>query len=219
MKNFQIWENIYNENAKGMLIPVNDIYKAVDMYNVSCMTINGVSVDLADTLTEAIKNLDEQINDITTMEEFLTEQGIEFSSVEWLSDLPVHQELLYFDTHSQQFDDLLLCDYVSAYDWWNGSNHKTETVHDSITVTIVDTEDDLCMDLDEWDHECNSFYTGGIQFYHEIVYKIINLNGEKVEDTYLLRCSSQWQDSHPTGIVLSKNELDAHLKKIGYNVD
>jgi len=219
MKNFQIWENTYNENAKGMFIPANDIYKAVDMYNVSCMVINGVSVDLADTLTEVIKKLDVKINDITEMEEFITEQEIEFSSIEWLSDLPVHQELLYFDTQNQQFDDLLLCDYVSAYDWWNGSNHKTDTAHDSITVTIIDTEDNPIMDLDKWDHKCNGFCTGRQQFYHEVVYKVINLDGEKVEDTYLLRCSSQWQDSHPQGVILSKDELDKHLEEIGYNVD
>jgi len=133
-----------------------------------------------------------------------------------LPDLPIHQTLLYFDIHNQQFDDLLLCDYVSAYDWWNGSNHKTETAHDGITVTIVDTEDDPCMELDKWNHKCNGFCTGGIQFYHKIVYKVINLDGEKVEDTYLLRCSSQWQDSHPQGVVLSKDELDAHLEDIGY---
>ena len=219
MKNFQIWESDYLNDVKGMLIPVNDIYKAVDMYNVSCISINGVNVDLADKLTEAIKNLEYKIDDITEMEEFLTAQGIELSSVEWLPDLPVYQELLYFDTRNQQFDDLLLCDYISAYDWWNGSNHKTETAHDGITVTIVDTEDDPIMDLDEWNQKSNGFCTGGQQFYHEIVYKIINLDGEKVEDTYLLRCSSQWQDSHPQGVVLSKDELNAHLEEIGYKID
>jgi len=219
MKNFQIWENEHLNDVKGMLIPVNDIYKVVDFHELSCMSINGVNVDLADKLTEAVKNLEYKINNITEMEQFLTEQEIEFSSVEWLPDLPVHQGLLYFDTHNQQFDDLLLCDYVSAYDWWNGSNHKTETAHDSITVTIIDTEDDPCMDLDEWNHKSNGFCTGGQQFYHEVVYKVINLDGEKVENTYLLRCSSQWQGSHPQGLVLSKDELDVYLKKIGYNVD
>jgi len=219
MKNFQIWENEHLNDVKGMLISSADIYKAVNMYNISCMSINGVSVDLVDKLTEAIKKLDEQINDITEMEEFLTEQEIEFSSVEWLPDLPVHQKLLYFDTHNQQFDDLLLCDYISAYDWWNGNNHKNESAHDSITVTIVDTEDDPYLDLDKWDHKCNGYCTGGQQFYHEVVYKVINLNGEKVRDAYLLRCSSQWQGSHPQGVVLNKDELDAHLKEIGYRIE
>ena len=219
MKNFQIWENEHLNDVKGMLIPVNDIYKVVDFHELSCMSINGVNVDLADKLTEAVKNLEYKINNITEMEQFLTEQEIEFSSVEWLPDLPVHQGLLYFDTHNQQFDDLLLCDYVSAYDWWNGSNHKTETAHDSITVTIIDTEDDPCMDLDEWNHKSNGFCTGGQQFYHEVVYKVINLDGETVNDMYLLRGYSNWQESHPTGVVLSKDELDKHLEEINYKQD
>ena len=125
----------------------------------------------------------------------------------------------YFDTQNQQFDDLVLCDYIDAYDWWNGSNHKTETAHQSITVTKVDTEDDVHLDLDEYNHKYSGYCTGGQQWYHEVVYKVINLDGETVNDMYLLRGYSNWQESHPTGVVLSKDELDKHLEEINYKQD
>jgi len=216
MKNFQIWENSYLEDVKGMLIPGDDIYKVVDLTNFSGMEILGVSTDLIDSLNLALDALDEKIDSVTEMEEFLRDQNIEFRTVELLPDMPTHDTVLCFDNNEQLFFDLSDYDDTDAYDWWDGSNHKTETAHDGITVTIADTEDDPCMDLDEWNHKCNGFCTGGVAFYHEIVYKVINLDGEKVDDTYLLRCSSQWQGSHPQGVILSKNELDAHLEEIGY---
>jgi len=220
MKQFQIWENTSkNPDVKGILIPTDKIYKVVDMCNLSCLVINGVDVIVVDDLNRAIANYVYKIDDVTEMEEFLVEQGIEFTNVEWMPNYPQHQELLYFDTGNQQFDDLSLCDYTFAYEWWNGSNHKTETVYDDITVTNVDTEDNVHLDLDEWDQKSSSFCTGGVQFYHEIVYKIVNLDGEKVDNMFLVEGNSQWQGSHPEGVVITKDELDKHLKEIGYIED
>ena len=219
MKNFQIWENSYLEDVKGMLIPGDDIYKVVDLTNFSGMEILGVSTDLIDNLNDIVKKLEDGIQGASDMEEFLTDKNIKFTEVNWLPNLPVSDNVVCFDTDEQKFFDLSDCEEVDAYDWWNGSNNKTETAHQSITVTIVDTEDDPYLDLDKWNHKSNGFCTGGQQFYHEIVYKVINLDGEKVEDTYLLRCSSQWQGSHPQGVVMSKDELDAHLEKIGYKIE
>jgi len=219
MKNFQIWEDESNQESKGMLILGDDIYKIVDLTHFSGMEIKGVSTDLIDTLNNTIKSLEDHIDSVTEMEEFLRDQNIEFRCVEWLTDMPTHDTVLCFDTNEQNFFDLSDYDDTDAYDWWNGSNHKTETAHDGITVTIVDTEDDPCMDLDEWNHKCNGFCTGGQQFYHEVVYKILLLDGQEVKDTYLLRGFPNWQGSHPTGAVMSKNELDTHLEEIGYNVD
>ena len=221
MKKFQIWESDFNQNSDrgGMLIPESEIYKVVDMYNQSCMVINGVSVDLADILTKTIKTFNEKINDVTIMEEFLTEQCVKFTSIDWLPDLPVHQELLYFDTYNQQFDDLSLCDYIDAYDWHDGSNHKIETAHDSITVTKIVTEDTKYLDLDEWDQRSNGFCTGGRQFYHETVYRVIELDDSKVDNMYMLCQWSQWQGDHETAKILSKDELESHLEEIGYKID
>ena len=82
MKDFQIWENTYLNDVKGMLIPSNDIYKVVDMYNISALIINGLHIGYIDKLNEVIKNLEEPIRNVTNMEEFLAEQEIKFASVE-----------------------------------------------------------------------------------------------------------------------------------------
>jgi len=218
MKKYQIWEDENPNHESGMLIPVESIYKVVDFYNCSCMSINGASTIDIRKMNSAFKNLGEHINDVTVMEEFLTEQGFKFESVSWLSDLPKCEDLVYFDTYNQEFDDLAFCEEVSAYDWWNGSNHKTETTGGDIAVTEVTVEDHIHLDLDVYDGNGN-YYTNGIRFYHEKVYKILELDGEVVTDTFLLTESSQYESSHDTARVLTKDELDSHLKEIGYEIE
>ena len=221
MKEYQIWEDENQNHESGMLIPANKIYKVADFYELSCMSINGVSVAEIDSLNESFntfKNIGETINDVTVMEQFLTEQGFKFDSVSWLPDLPVIQNLVYFDTYNQEFDDLAMCDEINAYDWWNGNNHKTETTGGDITVTDVTVEDHIHLDLDVYDGNGN-YYTNGIRFYHEKVYKILELDGEVVTDTFLLIESSQYESSHDTARVLTNDELDKHLKEIGYEIE
>jgi len=218
MKKYQIWQNDNPNNESGMLIPLSSIYKAVDLYDLSCIGISGVDVSEIDRLNETIKNLEESIDDVTQMEDFLIEQGIKFDSVSWLPDLPVLESLVCYDNREHNFFDLSDCDEINAYDWWNGNNHKTETTGGDITVTDVTVEDNIHLDLDVYDGNGN-YYTNGIRFYHEKVYKVLELDGEVVTDTFLLTESSQYESSHDTAKVLTKNELDAHLKEIGFNIE
>ena len=45
------------------------------------------------------------------------------------------------------------------------------------------------------------------------------MDGSKVDDMFMLCQWSQYQGDHETAVIMTQNELDAHLKEIGYNIE
>jgi len=219
MKNFQIWESDFNQQSDrgGMLIPESEISQMVDLMNLSVCSITDLAVTEINNLNEKLKNWN-SISDEEDLETFLTEEGFKYGSIDYLSDTESPQEIVCFDFDNKSFDDLSLFKTYPWYQWHNGSNFKEEWTGEDAIVTKVSVEDDKYLDLDEQDDNGN-WCTGGNKFYHETVYKVIELDGKKVDNMFLLCEWSQWQGDHETGRILSKNELDEHLEKIGYNVD
>lgn len=101
------------------------------------------------------------------------------------------------------------------YEWWNGSNWEKITLEFHMDETVVEiTEKSVC--LDEWDGR--NWQTGGTGL-HQYLNKVVTIDGKEVEDTFLLVRTSQWQGSHPTGEILTVDEVRNHLKEIGRDVE
>lgn len=149
--------------------------------------------------------------DIYHFESFFEELGykVEVSHSEMYEDV---RETLVFDMISKEFANLAECYAVNVYEYFDGSNKKIVEI-DSVTYLEVS---ESAVDLDEWDG--NNFTTGGVGL-HESVQKIKKMDGRNVEDYFLLVKESQWQGSHDTGEILSKDELEFYLHSINRNVD
>jgi len=215
MTKYQIWEDESNTNSDrgGMLIPESEISQMVDLSNISICSIDDLNIAEVDILNEKLKQWN-PLSDEEDLRNFLTEEGYKFGGIDFLSNSERPDEIVCFDFHNKQFGELNLFETTPWYAWYNGSNHKEEWAGENVNVTKVVVEDNKYLDLDEWDG--NDWCTGGSKFYHESVYRILELDGEKVDGMYLLREWSNYQGDHETARVLNKDELDEHLKEIGY---
>lgn len=124
---------------------------------------------------------------------------------------------LVFDVENQEFfytDDGL---NVSYFEWWDGHNWQRVIDHElEVEYRVSLLLNNNSVSLDEWDG--SNFQTGGVG-YHERVYRILEIDGEKVEDQFLLEKTSQWQGEHATGEILTLDDVEEHLKDLGRNVD
>ena len=215
MKDFEIWESDFNQNSNrgGMLIPSHEISQMIDLANISICSIADLPVTDIDKLNEKLK-LWNSLNDEEDLREFLTEEGFTFSSIDFLSNSESPEEIVCFDFHNKSFDNLSLCETYPWYQWHDGSNYKEEWAGENATVTKVSVEDEKYLNLDEYDG--NDWCTGGVKFYHETVYRVVALDGNKVDNMYMLCQWSQWQGDHETAKIMTQDELDAHLEEIGY---
>lgn len=120
------------------------------------------------------------------------------------------------ELHLANFESMHVVKYC---EWFDGSNRKVEVNDYAESIlsetSLVINEDDV-LDLDEWDG--NNHTTGGVGN-HQHVHKIIEEDGENVEDKYLIVFSSQWQGEDTKGSVVNKEELIAHLKELGRDIE
>ena len=218
MKNFEIWESDYNQNTDrgGMLIPSHEISQMINLSNISICSIADLPVADIDKLNEKLK-LWNPLHDEEDLRMFLADEGFTFGSIDLLSNTESPEEIVCFDFHNKSFDDLSLFETAPWYQWHDGSNHKEEWAGENIAVTKVSVEDSKYLDLDEWDG--SNFCTGGTKSYHETVYRVVEIDGSKVDDMFMLCQWSQYQGDHETAVIMTQNELDAPLKEIGYNIE
>ena len=98
------------------------------------------------------------------------------------------------------------------YRYWDGRNWKTILCDNETKIVISDDY----VNLDEWDGR--NFVTGGVGR-HEKVYKVYEVDGEKVDDKFMVLFSSQWQGDHDLAELMDIDELKQHLVEINRDVD
>ena len=196
-------------------MPESEISQMVDCVNQDYYYITGLNVNLIDSLNEAKKNWD--IYNYDNLVEFLEDQGHTLKEIDHLSNSESSEEYLCFDMTEKIFFNLADCETTPWYQWSDSSNLKEEWAGENIGITKVSVEDEKYLDLDE--HDGSNMCTGGVRFYHETVYKVVALDGSKVDNMYMLCQWTQYQDDHKTARILTHNELNEHLKEIGYNID
>jgi len=218
MKNFEIWEDESNQNPDrgGILMPSYEISQMVDLSNISICSISDLPVSEIDKLNEKLK-LWNPLSDEEDLRMFLADEGFTFGNINFLSDSESPEEIVCFDFHNKSFDDLSMFETTPWYQWHDGSNYKEEWAGENVTVTKVSVEDSKYLDLDEYNG--SNMCTGGTKFYHETVYKVVALDGSKIDNMYMLCQWTQYQGDHETAKILTQDELDAHLEEIGYKID
>lgn len=188
----------------------------VERYNSGedCLIITGVSAK-AEELQEKYKKSDLKFATDDELEEFLREEGYEQAEVYYADRYQEKdKDYLVFDRVNEQF--CMLSDYptIRIKEWWDGSNIKIIALEEHMTETKLIISEDY-VDLDEWDGR--NHVTGGIGN-HQRIYKIYEMDGEKVEDHYLVEYWSQWQGVHDTAEILDLEGVKAHLEQLGRNV-
>ena len=121
---------------------------------------------------------------------------------EYVDDSQGYYEVVY-DHLGKDFRLISEMETLPLYLYWDGSNWKHIWLPDPDAVVEVDVEE--MASLDRWDGN-NSTY-GGVGCHAEY-YRISRLNGDPVEDKYLLRHWSQWEGVEPSGEIISSEELE-----------
>ena len=215
-KEVQIWARD-NEDA-GMVVYPDDVEQKYNLYGCSYIKFPSVAADeaqgLIKKLNQALSELDGYLV-IDDVEDFLQDNGIT-ARYEHCNDEEntVNYPVLAFDNHEHDFFDLCNCNEMDVYRYWDGSNWKTIWAEDCSITSFEISENKVC--LDEWDGR--NLVTGGVGL-HEYVYKVYQENGGKVEDTYLVVYSSQYQGVQDTANVMTEEELQKHLKEINRDED
>ena len=124
---------------------------------------------------------------------------------EYVDDANGYYEVFY-DHLGKEFLLISEKETEPVYIYWDGSNWEHVWLPDpDAVVEIEEDEDEEPFSLDRWDG--NNYTYGGVGRHAEY-YKISRLNGEPVEDKYLLRYWSQWIGAQPSGEIISSEELE-----------
>lgn len=205
-----------------LLIDPKDLIEQVWLGEGTTLAIEGeLSAEQQAHILEKLKEKEDQGDtDIRWMsedefQEILEEMGIAASvsvADDWIDP---DENVILFSLEELSFCKPSELEKTKVYEWWNGSNWKRVILEPYMDETVVEiTEKSVC--LDEWDGR--NWQTGGTGL-HQYVHKVITIDGEEVEDMFLLVHSSQWQGSHQTGEILTVNEVRNHLKEIGRDVE
>jgi len=125
------------------------------------------------------------------------------------------REAVCYDEDYKTFFNLADVETELGYRYWDGSNWKIITFggpYDDTGYSIVAIDPETRVDLDTWDG--NNWNTGKKRFYHESLYKITSIDGQLLNDQYLVYEYSQWQGDLPTGTILDQEEAEQHKEKM-----
>ncbi|MHC0036897.1 hypothetical protein [Pseudoneobacillus sp. C159] len=184
------------------------------------MVINGIDVNSINT--EKLKKQLEKYGDSQEdfdkdtyygIEQFLHHLGYNDLEIRYSKETMPSDDVLMYDMYNDEFYNLKDGYEVRLYRWMKGTN--LEVIYDEVSIetSLIVSEESVCLDV--WD---GRNYSTGSQFEHEKVYKIFEVDGIKVEDMYLVEHWSQWQGTHTEGIIMSRNDLNNHLKSLDYDV-
>lgn len=212
MKKKLIWNvrNYENKN-EGLLIDPEDVEEVCNFCDYSVATID-LPVSEKKKLNKLLEEKEAEIYDYCDLEDFLEENGYQNVEIDSLEDYPVCEEKLCFDFQEKEFFDLAECYTERIYRYWNGSNWKTVFCDNETEIVISDDY----VNLDEWDGR--NFVTGGVGL-HERIYRVYEVDGEKVDNAYMVLYSSQWQGDHDLAEVMDLEKLQEHLKEIDRDLD
>ena len=198
------------EGNTGYVIDHDEVEDVVTFLDYSVAEIDA-DVENVEKLNKLIKQSNTKLEDYEDLEEFLTNNSFD-CEVEQIADVLVQKEQLCYDFQEQRFFDLADCETERAYSYHDGSNYKRIWIDNETNVKM--TEKRVC--IDEWDG--NNWTTGGTGL-HEYVYKAIEIEGEKVDDTYVVVYISQWQGSHDMAEIMTIEEVEGHLNGLGRDLD
>ena len=126
---------------------------------------------------------------------------------EYVDDSQGYIEVVY-DHLEKKFRLISEMETLPLYLYWDGGNWKHIWLPNPdhvIEVDVEEDEDEGPYSLDRWD---GGNYTYGGVGCHAEYYQVSRLDGEPVEDKFLVRHWSQWEGDQPSGEIVSQEELD-----------
>jgi len=214
-----LWEN----DVQSIIIPPEEIEEKVCMLNEDYIIAEGLTSEDVDE-KELTKNFlewkekkekeekEELDIDEYLIEEFLKSQGFDVD-VRYCEDFEEYKDNVLWDKYNNEFGNISDFETVKTYEHLNSqTNWETIALDENWDTEIeLEVDEDSKQSLDIWDG--HNFQTGGFPN-HEYFYKILEKDGEKVEDEFLLVCYDQYQGSLVAGIILDKEDLIEHIKEL-----
>ena len=213
---------IWGNDVRSILIEPEEIEEKVCMMNEDYIIADLTSKDVDEKkLTKNFLEWKERkekeekealIIDECTIEEFLKTQGFNVD-VRYCYNFEEYKDCILWDKYFHEFGNILDFETVKTYEHLdNQTNWETIMLDENWDTEIeLEVDEDSKQSLDLWDG--HNFQTGGFPN-HEYFYKILEKDGEKVEDEFLLVCYDQWQGSLVAGIIMEKEELIRHIEEL-----
>lgn len=154
--------------------------------------------------------------DSEELESFFESIGlpVDVNGVPYNANADEYKDAIIYDGNSEEFSLGSDWPFIKVYEYFDGSNLVVKTDEEAIETVVEVQEEEV--NLDEWDgHNMVTGSTG----HHQYIQKVVGIDGEKVDDTYLLVKWSQWQGSLPSGTIMSIDEVKSHLESIGRDVN
>lgn len=222
MKSY-IWEKPTDmEDDFSLIVDESDVKNVADFFDTwiyqVCKANQADVATLEKQFDEYLKKNQIAYNEVDdiVLQNFIDEIGIDFEvrrcdDLQTVSDDPDDDLILYYDD-DRSFLLLSECDTERAASMWDGHNFVDIICDEETGETEVEYDADKRYCLDEWDGHNN--VTGGIG-HHEYVYQIEKIDGEKVENQYLVVRESQWQGEFTQAKIFDVVSLQEYLKSIG----
>lgn len=151
------------------------------------------------------------------LEEFfqtVTLHPAKITGVDFYGNPDEYKFSIIYDPNNGEFHLGSEWDTIKVFEYWDGHNFVTKTDEETIEYVVEVSEEKI--DLDEWNGR--NFETGGLGL-HQYIQKVIEVDGKKEEDKYLLVKWSQWQGSLPSAEIMSIKEVKEHLETLGRDVN
>jgi hypothetical protein len=216
MKRFEIWnrERDYDSELNiGRIWKSEDIEQVIAAYEMRVYKVENV-----DVTQENINKLNDMFKEINFFDD--TDESLEIIKGEFpdadlteMGDVLRIHEAIVIDNNSDMFGDLNDWESEKSVEYWDGHNWKRDWVQDDCTEIEVS---DNCVCLDEWDGR--NWKSRG-DFEHEYVYKVYTVNGESVEDEYMIIFSSQYQEIMDTACIVEEQELKERLELLERDIE
>jgi hypothetical protein len=211
-----LWIASYEEGTTYLLAPedIKECYNfGEEPWEVDFTTDKDIDLDW---LNEKLAAYKEDHDNNEELEEFFASIGIKanVTGTDFYGDVENYEDKIIYDPNTNKFAFGSYWETVMVYSYWDGHNFKDITNDEMVEYELEVEEDEV--NLDEWDGR--NMVTGGTGL-HQYIQKIIELDGEKVNDKYLLVRWSQWQGSLPSGEIMDLDDVKNHLESIGRDVN
>lgn len=203
-----LWvKNVRSEYERGMLIYAKEIETVVPIFNWKIRHWDEVNYDeeMADKLNNQIpedfNKLDWDEQD-EVLDEIVGKDGITITE-----NYVDYNKCLCYDFYNREFADLAYYDTMKIYRYHDGSNRQTISLDDEDEEFEMTLKDKY--NLDVWD---GNNRTWGGRFEHAILHKVDVVDDNR-NNLILWEEWSQWQGSHPTGKIMTHEEVLGRLEE------